>query len=133
MLLLCLYFFLIPAGLLIYDLNDPGLASDATPRCVFRWHRSLSPKYERWARQRLALGPAPGLEEAGVAILPGAAFGRPREELTARIAYVDFDGAAALSASEMIPLDQPLPEDFTELWCHGVIKAIRLLIDWVTH
>lgn len=72
------------------------------------------------------------LSDTGVAILPGVAFGRPPEELTARIAYVDFDGSSALSASEMIPLDQPLPENFTELWCHNVITAIRLIIEWVT-
>ncbi|CAM2068197.1 Aminotransferase [Sulfidibacter corallicola] len=36
------------------------------------------------------------LQETGVAILPGSAFGRPPNELTARIAYVDFDGAEAL-------------------------------------
>lgn len=72
------------------------------------------------------------LTDTGVAILPGVAFGRPDNELTARLAYVDFDGAAALFASETIPLDQPLPQDFTELWCGNVVKATRLLIDWVT-
>jgi len=72
------------------------------------------------------------LAETGVAMLSGEVFGRPPQELTARIAYVDFDGAKALSASETIPLDQPLPEDFTELWCFNVIKGIRILIDWVT-
>jgi len=72
------------------------------------------------------------LEETGVAILPGSAFERPSDELTARMAYVDFDGVRALTASETIPLDQPLPEDFTELWCHKVIKATQIIIDWVT-
>jgi len=71
------------------------------------------------------------LVETGVAILPGEVFGRSANELTARLAYVDFDGAKALSASETIPLDQPLPKDFTSLWCFNVIKAIQLLIDWV--
>lgn len=72
------------------------------------------------------------LAETGVAMLPGEVFGRPAGELTARIAYVDFDGAKALSASETIPLDQPLPEDFTSLWCFNVIKAIDLIIDWIS-
>jgi aspartate aminotransferase len=72
------------------------------------------------------------LADTGVAILPGVAFGRPPEELTARMAYVDFDGSTALAASEMIPLNQQLPDDFTELRCHNVIEAIRLIIDWVT-
>ena len=47
------YALLIPAGMLIYDLRDPGLYSDKMPRCVFRWHRALSPRYEKWARQRV--------------------------------------------------------------------------------
>ena len=39
------------------------------------------------------------LEETGVAILPGSHFGRPEQELTIRLAFVDFDGARALSAA----------------------------------
>ena len=38
------------------------------------------------------------LEERGVALLPGKAFGLPTEAMTARMAYVDFDGASALNA-----------------------------------
>lgn len=36
------------------------------------------------------------MSETGVALLPGTAFGMPPESLTARLAYVDFDGSAAL-------------------------------------
>ncbi len=36
------------------------------------------------------------LEESGVALLPGSSFGMQSEALTARLAYVDFDGRAAL-------------------------------------
>ena len=71
------------------------------------------------------------LVETGVAMLPGEVFGRPPSELTARLAYVDFDGAKALSASETIPLDQPLPDDFTSLWCFNVIKAMEIIINWL--
>ena len=38
------------------------------------------------------------LAETGVALLAGSNFGMPPEALTARLAYVDFDGAAALRA-----------------------------------
>jgi aspartate aminotransferase len=71
------------------------------------------------------------LDDTGVAILPGSVFERPADELTARLAYVDFDGAKALTASETIPLDQSLPEDFTELWCGKMIEATKLIADWV--
>ncbi len=71
------------------------------------------------------------LHETGVALLPGEAFQRPREELTARLAYVDFDGARALAASETIPLDQPLPDTFVEQWCRNVTRAVDLITEWV--
>jgi len=37
------------------------------------------------------------LNDTGVAVLPGSDFGRPEEELTVRIAFVDFDGNKALA------------------------------------
>jgi len=70
------------------------------------------------------------LEETGVAVLPGVSFGRPDHELTARVAYVDFDGARALTASETIPLEQALPEDFVDTWCGNVIKATQIMAGW---
>jgi aspartate aminotransferase len=36
------------------------------------------------------------LTETRVALLPGSAFGRPEEEMTVRLSYVDFDGEEAL-------------------------------------
>ena len=42
------------------------------------------------------------LENTGVALLPGSVFGRPEDEFTARLSYVDFDGARALAAAETI-------------------------------
>jgi aspartate aminotransferase len=71
------------------------------------------------------------LADTGVAILPGMAFERPAEELTARLAYVDFDGARVLSASETIPLDQPLPEKFLTTHCGRVLEAMDRIADWL--
>ena len=70
-------------------------------------------------------------EDTGVAILPGQAFGRPADELNARLAYVDFDGSRALAASETIPLDQPLPAEFTNQLCHNVIEAAHRICEWI--
>lgn len=48
------------------------------------------------------------LARKGVAILPGSEFGRPPGDLTARLAYVDFDGEAALAAyAPGMILDEP--------------------------
>ncbi|MDT8445047.1 MAG: pyridoxal phosphate-dependent aminotransferase, partial [Desulfuromonadales bacterium] len=71
------------------------------------------------------------LEETGVAFLPGSAFGRPEEELTARIALVDFDGAKTLAAAERTPLHEPLPADFLTTNCFKMIEAIDLVCDWI--
>ncbi|MBK5272765.1 MAG: pyridoxal phosphate-dependent aminotransferase, partial [Bacteroidia bacterium] len=71
------------------------------------------------------------LEGCGVAILPGVDFNRPQGELSARLSYVDFDGAKALGASYLVPLSEPLPEDFLTHYCSNVIKAAHLISDWV--
>ena len=71
------------------------------------------------------------LDETGVAILPGSAFERPQEELTARMAYVDFDGAKALAASETIPLDERLPSRFINDNCADVMAATQNIVDWL--
>ncbi len=63
--------------------------------------------------------------------MPGVDFGRPPEEFTTRIAYVDFDGGAALAASEELPLDHPLPDDFASRHCPRVVEAIDRMCEWV--
>jgi aspartate aminotransferase len=72
------------------------------------------------------------LEDTGVAILPGSAFGRPPAELTARLAYVNFDGARALAAAETIPLDRPIEKDFLERYCAPTLEAVHRLSSWLS-
>ncbi|TNF31812.1 MAG: aminotransferase class I/II-fold pyridoxal phosphate-dependent enzyme [Deltaproteobacteria bacterium] len=72
------------------------------------------------------------LDETGVALLPGASFERSPTELTARLAYVDFDGAEALAASEHVPMAQPLPAGFVETHCGHVLDGVRALCAWLT-
>ncbi|MCB9647119.1 MAG: aminotransferase class I/II-fold pyridoxal phosphate-dependent enzyme [Deltaproteobacteria bacterium] len=71
------------------------------------------------------------LDEVGVAMLPGEDFGRPAEELTARLAYVDFDGAKALFASTQVPLEEPLPDTFLDAQCYNCTEAIRRVASWL--
>jgi aspartate aminotransferase len=71
-------------------------------------------------------------QDTGVAMLPGSAFGRRSDELTARLAYVDFDGAHALAAAEVIPADRALGQSFLENHCRNVLTAIDQLCDWLT-
>ena len=71
------------------------------------------------------------LEDTGVALLPGSVFGRPENELTARLAYVDFDGAKALAAAETLPPYKIPDDDFLSANCYHIIEAIDLLCEWI--
>lgn len=61
------YVFVLPAGTVMRGLYDPGLDGSAVPRCVWRWHRALSPKYAEWARRRVASGIAARLTTQDIA------------------------------------------------------------------
>jgi len=71
------------------------------------------------------------LSDTGVAILPGVSFERPDDELTARLAYVDFDGAAALAELAAAPLADELPAGFLERRCPRVLGGIEALCEWL--
>ncbi|MGD9808643.1 MAG: pyridoxal phosphate-dependent aminotransferase [Deferribacterales bacterium] len=71
------------------------------------------------------------LNDVGVAILPGTAFGRPQNELTARLSYVDFDGARALSALETQAPDYEPDEAFIRQYCGENIIAMEKTVEWL--
>ncbi|MFQ5807048.1 MAG: pyridoxal phosphate-dependent aminotransferase [Phycisphaerae bacterium] len=105
------------------------------PEGAFYLFLDFSPLRERLAKRGIDGGAALCsrlLGEASVAILPGVAFARSRRELTARLAYVDFDGARALAASEGIPLHEELPADFTHRWCERVLHGAERIAQWVS-
>jgi aspartate aminotransferase len=70
------------------------------------------------------------LEDTGVAILPGSEFGRPTSELTARLAYVNFDGEAVLAALAERE-DGPLDEGFLRTHCPQTLEAIERICAWM--
>jgi aspartate aminotransferase len=71
------------------------------------------------------------LDDTGVAVLPGSDFGRPPQELTARIAYVDFDGARALEAAAAVPQEEELSDDFLREHCGDTLGAVDRLCSWI--
>ncbi|MFH1531877.1 MAG: aminotransferase class I/II-fold pyridoxal phosphate-dependent enzyme [Pseudomonadota bacterium] len=71
------------------------------------------------------------LEEAGVAVLPGTAFNRDPLELTFRIAYVNFNGAAALQASRETSPNLPLDEAWLRARCPETLAAIDRIAAWM--
>jgi hypothetical protein len=70
-----LYLFAVPAALLVWDLRDPGLRGGQVPACAFRWHRSLSPRYEKWARGRVRSGTAAQLSTGNISGTEWPLFG----------------------------------------------------------
>jgi aspartate aminotransferase len=71
------------------------------------------------------------LEETGVAIIPGYEFGREKNELTARLAYVNFDGIKTLKAALEIPENESLTLDFLNNYCGETLSAVELILDWL--
>ena len=67
------------------------------------------------------------IRETGVALLHSAVFGIPAEYLSARLAYVDFDGAAALKAAET----EEINDAFVEKYCAYTLEGIAKLAEWV--
>lgn len=70
------------------------------------------------------------LEETGVALLPGSHFGRPPEELVARLAYVDFDGGEALSGLADLGPEEVPDEAFLARYCGRTVEAAARIAAW---
>ena len=71
------------------------------------------------------------LSEKGVAMLPGSVFGYDQDILTTRLCYVDFNGVAAMKASEDLGQEKELPENFLQTYCPNVIEGSKRIADWV--
>jgi aspartate aminotransferase len=71
------------------------------------------------------------LAETGVALLPGAAFGMQPEHLSARLAYVDFDGVAALEAAHGSGGAGALPAEFLARHCAHQLEGIEAICGWM--
>ncbi|MEJ2103291.1 MAG: hypothetical protein P8X47_01800 [Ignavibacteriaceae bacterium] len=71
------------------------------------------------------------LNETGVALLPGSVFGRPEEEFTARLSYVDFDGNRALAAVETLPYEELITEEFLSMYCSPLLEGTNKLVSWL--
>lgn len=63
------------------------------------------------------------LENKGVALLPGSDFGRPEEEFTFRLAFVDFDGKKTLAINP----NQTSDPKFIETYCPKIKAGIESL------
>lgn len=68
------------------------------------------------------------LSEKGVAMLPASAFGFDETHFYSRMCYVDFDGAAAISAYQN---GHELNDEFYETNTPAVVGGIRALCDYL--
>lgn len=73
------------------------------------------------------------LSETGVAILPGTSFGRPKDELTARMAYVNFNGDKALKYLVKNKIEDHLNDE--ELWkiAPDLMEGVDILCKWMVN
>jgi len=71
------------------------------------------------------------LQDTGVALLPGSVFGRSKNELNARLAYVNFDGALALQNSRSLSKERKLTIDHLGDIVAEVKQGINHIITWL--
>lgn len=67
------------------------------------------------------------LNEAGVALLPGTAFGFDQEQLHARLSFVDFDGQKLLSEADKF-IDN---RGRMDLYCPRIVQGVNKLNEWI--
>lgn len=70
------------------------------------------------------------LRDTGVALLPGTDFGRSADEWVARMAFVDFDGAAALDAVDNMSMDGSPPDGFLQLHFAHLLDGVEKMCKW---
>jgi len=71
------------------------------------------------------------LNETGVALLPGSAFGQAPGDLTARMALVDFDGSSAMQGLAKLSADSVPGMTYLHQHCAAVVTGIDRLCSWL--
>ena len=73
------------------------------------------------------------LSQTGVAVLPGSDFGLPDDQLFVRMAFVDFDGAAALEGlkAQSGHSGDALSGQFVKKYCPKLVKACDEMLNWL--
>ena len=71
------------------------------------------------------------LEKTGVAILPASDFGFAPDHMGARLAFVDFDGAAALDLAGNQYAEKALDDTFLAQACPRLVTAMDKIAAWL--
>lgn len=72
---LSLFLLVLPGFIVVGELSDSNLRSAGVPRSAWSLHQTLSPQYEKWARERLASGRAAQLSTANISGTEWPLFG----------------------------------------------------------
>jgi hypothetical protein len=72
---LAVFFLIYPAGRAILDIQDPALREPGIPKAAWRLYRSLTPRYAKWAKERVAQGSAANLSTADISGTEWPLFG----------------------------------------------------------
>ena len=71
------------------------------------------------------------LDDTGVALLPGSDFGRETKELSARLAYVNFNGNETLRKSMEISEESTLTMEHLSESVLDIVNGINEIINWI--
>lgn len=71
------------------------------------------------------------LEDTGIAILPASDFGFVPDKLSARLAFVDFEGSEAIALAASDFADRPLDDSFIDQACPRLKLAMDKLEKWL--
>jgi hypothetical protein len=69
------FFFIYPPIRAVLDILDPALSEPGMPKVAWRLYRNLTPRYARWARERVAQGQAEGLSTSDISGTEWPLFG----------------------------------------------------------
>ncbi len=70
------------------------------------------------------------LKETGVALLPGEAFGHPKDYFTARLSYIDFNGESLLNRLNEDP-NLNIDDSFIKNHCPKIVLATNKIETWL--
>ena len=71
------------------------------------------------------------LDDTGVALLPGSDFGRETKELSARLAYVNFNGSETLRKSMELSKELVLTMEHLSESVLDIVNGINEIINWI--
>ena len=85
-----------------------------------QWNTLIDkPPFNQWVFNKL-------LDETGIGVISGNLFGRPDNELSCRIALVDFNGKILFEKSH----HEIINSEFIKQYCYHLLNGIDKMINW---